>query len=475
MPFRTGRLVAGPTRATCRIGYTFARAAISIIKLTNPSSLAALLCCLCLVSALGAEQEKPPLQAVDALGAAIFSHTASTGMVVVVVRDRDVTMQSFGQTAPGSGQRPDPNSLVRLCSITKILTTDLFVKLAQSPYPGQLAVTLDAPLQRFATANVQVPSRTVRGPGTRPLTLGDLATHTGGLPREIAYPAADAAHFTFPDRAFRWAWLPTFRLRTSPGTAAHYSNVGFDLLGDALETAAGRTYAQMFQERTAAPLGLHDTTLTPSAVQCARLLQGGRNEGPCTDTQAAAGSGGMYSTPADMARVLQYLLATPGFPARQDAAAQAIYLQPSELRSVQGLDHAGPPTGLGLGWVRLGMPDDPGMILQKTGGGAGFLTYIALDQARHIGIFVAATEGRQSNHANLFREANDLLLYLAGLPPTPAEPGEKVTIEKRASASVAAGMRRHAAGVAGKRRPSLTASSRKAQAQRRRGVRTAGR
>lgn len=365
----------------------------------------------------GLSQQLPPLQAADPLGAALFAHTASTGMVLVVVRDGEVYLQSFGQTAPGSGQRPDPNSLLRLCSLTKILTTDLLVKLAQSPYPNQLPITLDAPLQRFA--NVHVPDRTVRGPATRPITLGDLATHTAGLPREIAYPAAEAAHFTFPDHAFRWQWLPGFCLRTSPGTAAHYSNIGFDLLGDALEAATGRPYAQLFQERTATPLGLHDTTLTPTPAQCARLLQGGRNEGPCTDTQASAGSGGLYSTPTDMARVLQYLLNTPGFPARQDPAAQAIYLQPTDLRSIQGLDHAGPPTGLGLGWVRLNLPGDPGMILQKTGGGAGFTTYLALNPAHHLGIFLAATEGRHPTHANLFRETNNLLLYLAGLPPTP--------------------------------------------------------
>ncbi len=392
---------------------------------------------------LKAQEGLPPLQAVDALGAGIFAHTESTGMVVVVVRDRDVYLQSFGQTAPGSGQRPDPNSLLRLCSITKILTTDLLVKLAQAPYPGQILVALDAPLQRFAPAGVLVPTRTVRGPAARAVTLGDLATHTAGLPREIAYPAAEAAHFTFPDHAFRWSWLPGFRLRTTPGTAAHYSNVSFDLLGDALEAATGRSYARMFQERTAAPLGLRETTLTPTAEQCARLLQGGKNEGPCAETQASAGSGGMYSTPADMARVLQYFLGTPGFPARQDPAAQAVYLEPSALRSVQGLGHAGTPTGLGLGWVRLNLPGDPSMILEKTGGGAGFLTYIALDRARHAGIFVAATEGRRPNHANLFRETNDLLLYLCGLPPMPEgqEAAEAPAVPVKAKAGRKAGAR----------------------------------
>lgn len=378
----------------------------------RPALLLVLLAATCLSA-----QQLPPLPTADPLGAQIFAATGNTGMVLVVVRDDEVFMQSYGETAPHSGQRPGLNSLIRLCSLSKIIATDLLVKLVQDG-----TVHFTDPLQQFAPAGVRVPTQTIHGPAARAITLGDLATHTAGLPREVAYPAADAAHFTFPDHAFRWRWLPAFRLRTSPGYAAHYSNVGFDLLGDALETASGKPYAQLFAERTALPLGLRDTTLTPTPEQCSRLLQGAHNEGPCTDTQASAGSSGIYSTPEDMVRFLKYLLNLPGVPVHQNPAAQAVYLLPDQLRWIQGLDHAGTPTGLGLGWVRLGLPEDSGMILEKTGGGAGFATYIALNPAHHIGLFLAATEARVSTHVNIFKEANNLLTILSGLPPLPPEP-----------------------------------------------------
>ena len=389
------------------------------VPLINPLNrfLTAVLSFLALTQALNAQQP-PPLATADSLGAEIFTHAQSTGMVLVVVRDNEVYIQTYGQTRIGSRQKPTPDSLIRLCSLSKILATDLLVKLAVDG-----TVHLDDPLQKFAPTGETVPTRTIHGPAERPITLGDLATHTAGLPREIAYPAADAAHFTFPDHAFRWQWLPGFRLRTSPGTAVHYSNIGFDLLGDALEQASGKPYSTLFAERTATPLGLHDTTLTPTAKQCARLLQGGKDEGPCTSTQAGAASGGMYSTANDMARFLQYLLRTG--PPFQNTAAQAPYLLPSQLRSVQGVDHAGPALGIGLGWIYTGdptlPPTAPSMIIEKTGGGAGFTTYIALNQAHHTAVFLAATEGRHSVHSNIFRETNDLLLTLAGLPPLPIE------------------------------------------------------
>lgn len=390
------------------------------------SLLATLLLPFC-VRPVGAQSAAPlpQLASADPYLADLFRRTGSTGMVVVVVRDRETWMQSYGQTYPGSHQKPGADSLLRLCSLSKIMTTDLLVKLAAEGH-----VSLADPLQKFAPRNVSVPVLTVRGLTGRPITLRDLATHTAGLPREIAYPLGDAGHFTFPDYAYRWQWLPGFRLRTPPGLAAHYSNIGFDLLADALSVAAGKPYPVLFADRIAKPLGLRDTTLSPSASQCARLLVGARNEGQCTDTTAAAGSGGMYSTANDMVRWLAYLLDLPGVPIHQDPSATASYIPATELRWTQGLGHAGVPTGIGLGWVHINQPDDPTMIIEKTGGGAGYTTYIALNPRSHAGIFVAATEGRRGG-ADIFRASNELLIYLAGLGALPTESMELAAQQDR--------------------------------------------
>jgi D-alanyl-D-alanine-carboxypeptidase/D-alanyl-D-alanine-endopeptidase len=364
-------------------------------------------------------QKAPPIQTADALGAELFAATASTGMVLVVVRDNDVFVQGYGETAPGSGQRPDANSLLRLCSVSKTLTTDLLVKLAKDHL-----IALTDPLQKFAPEGKTVP--TFAGNEYRPITIGDLATHTAGLPRETGPTPRNVSYFAFPDQEYRWNWLPKQHLLTLPGTAASYSNIGFALLGDALEQASGKTYAQLFHDRAAQPLGLRDTTLSPTPDQCARFLTGAHRESACIDTQATAGSGGMYSTAADMTLWLKYLLNLPGVPVHQDPAAQAIYLLPAQLTALKGLQHAGDPTGLGLAWVRIGQPPDnptdPGMILQKTGGGGGFSTYVAISQAHHIGLFLAATDGPKYTNVHLFRQANNLLLVMAGLPPLPPEP-----------------------------------------------------
>jgi D-alanyl-D-alanine-carboxypeptidase/D-alanyl-D-alanine-endopeptidase len=165
---------------------------------------------------------------------------------------------------------------------------------------------------------------------------------------------------------------------------------------------------------------MRQTTFFPNAAQCARLLIGDGDEGPCTTTENTAGSSGLYSTSADMAIWLKYLIRTggPAIPV-QNPAAQAVYILPSELVREKGLDHAGQPTGIGLGWIHLLPPDDSSHIIEKTGGGAGFETYIAINHSRHTAIFVAATDGPIDTHLNLFNATNKLLLAISGLPPLP--------------------------------------------------------
>ena len=351
----------------------------------------------------------PDIQSAGALGTDLFLQSGATGLVLVVVRDDQVFFGGYGETAPNSHQPPTKDSLLRLCSLTKIFTTDVLTKLV-----ADKTVQLDDPLQRYAPAGTVLPK------GVRSITLADMATHTSGLPRELGNAPPGTPHFTFPDYRTRWRWLPNQRLRSSPGTAALYSNVAFDLLGDALQSAAHKQYAALLAERTLNPLHMEHTTFFPNAEHCRHLLISAHEEGPCTATEATAGSSGLYSTAADMAVWLKYLLRTSGPGATAQNAAQAVYILPANLVTQKGLDHAGEPTGVGLGWIDILPVNSPSHIVEKTGGGAGFETYIAINHSRRTAIFLAATDGPVGTHLNLFNAANKLLLTMAGLPPLPS-------------------------------------------------------
>jgi D-alanyl-D-alanine-carboxypeptidase/D-alanyl-D-alanine-endopeptidase len=358
----------------------------------------------------------PPLSSVADPAAKIFAVSCSTALIFIAVRGDEVKFQFFGETAPGSGKRPDEHSFIRLCSITKVFTTDLLVQLVAGKQ-----VRLRDTLQRFAPAGMHVPSTAVRVRGGPPITLFNLATHTAGLPREIGPAPPGAPHFTYPSFEQRWVWLQRVRLVTPAGSAALYSNVAFDFLADALQAATHVAYPRLLASRIFDPLGMHDTTFDPTPDQCAHLLQSTHDEGPCTSTENTAGSSGLYSTPDDIARWLRYLTGDDRASIRQDSAALAIYVTSAQLRGMKGLDHAGKPSGIGLGWLRLGRPGDPSRILEKTGSGAGFTTYVAVTPAERAAVFFAFTEGHGHWHTNPFAIANDILLALSNLPPLPQE------------------------------------------------------
>lgn len=368
------------------------------------------------------------LKDAESLGAELYANSGATGLVLVVVRGNQVYFHGYGETVPGSHAVPTEDSVVRLCSLTKIFTTDLLAKLMSDG-----TVRLDDTLKKYAPEGAVVPEKGA------PITLEDLATHTAGLEREIGTAPRQTPHFSYPDYETRWHWLASAQLKFTPGTQAYYSNIGFDLLSDALATAAQTPYATLLETRTLKPLKMWETTYYPNPGQCERLMTGAHEEGPCTITASTEGSSGLYSTPTDMEKFLSYLVGA-GAPAQADDA-HAVYLLPSSLNGQYGLDHAGRPSGIGLGWMHLGTNEDISHIIEKTGGGAGFTTYIAIHPASHTALFVAATEGPP--HAwtpgfNLFKASNNGLLALAGLPPLPDLPRRRIATRHIAQTKVRA-------------------------------------
>ena len=146
--------------------------------------------------------------------------------------------------------------------------------------------------------------------GERAITLLDLATHSVGLPREIGDVPPNTIPYTWPTKQERWSFLAGYTLPWAPGTVAAYSNVSFDLLADALAAASGKDYPTLLHDRKTGPLGMADTGVAPTPKQSNRLMTGSGfgGPGPCVDTSAAEGNGGLYSTGNDMARWLHHNL-----------------------------------------------------------------------------------------------------------------------------------------------------------------------
>ncbi|EIZ9493752.1 D-alanyl-D-alanine-carboxypeptidase/endopeptidase AmpH [Cronobacter sakazakii] len=350
---------------------------------------------------------------VDRYANHIFYGSGATGMAIVVIDGNQRVFRSFGETRPGNNVRPQLDSVIRIASLTKLMTSEMLVKMLD-----QGVVKLNDPLSRYAPPGARVP--TYQG---EPIRLVNLATHTSGLPREQPGGAAKRPVFVWPTREQRWQWLSTASLKAAPGATASYSNLAFDLLADALANAAGKPYTQLFEEQITRPLGMKDTTFTPSPDQCKRLMIAEKGASPCNNTLAAIGSGGVYSTPDDMMRWMQQFLAS-NFHRRSPQAdrMQTLIYQRTQLTRVVGMDVPGKADALGLGWVYMAPKDGRPGIIQKTGGGGGFITYMAMIPQSNIGAFVVVTRSPLTRFTNMSDGINDLVTELSGNKPlqTPA-------------------------------------------------------
>jgi D-alanyl-D-alanine-carboxypeptidase/D-alanyl-D-alanine-endopeptidase len=334
----------------------------------------------------------------------LYADSQAVGLVVALAQADQTQVRGFGHPHPLDPSPTNGKTLVRLQSISKLFAAQL---LSAQVAAGRVQLT--DPLALYAPKGWTG----LRKRGAGQIELVNLATHTSGLPRESGLkpglPAEAAAEA-------RWAWLARQRRLGPPGARAVYSNIAFDMLGDAIADASGAPYSQALAANVTGPLGMVDTTPAPSPEACSRLMSPdpARRPHPCVDQSDHAASGGLYSTADDMALWLKAQLA-PGAAADVRRISQAIYVQRATLATAVGLDHAGLANAIGLGWIELAPSATHPRILEKTGGGDGFLTYVVIDPARRVGVFVAFDNVSGKRMAPVAADANDLV-GLLGAP-----------------------------------------------------------
>jgi D-alanyl-D-alanine-carboxypeptidase/D-alanyl-D-alanine-endopeptidase len=95
------------------------------------------------------------------------------------------------------------------------------------------------------------------------------------------------------------------------------------------------------------------------------------------------------------------------------AVAHAVYRQRQTMTAAIGFDEAGTMDGLTLGRVVMVAHDHTPLIMQKSGGGGGFMSYIAFVPGRELGLFVVVNRVDFAMFYGLTAPANELLSSLA--------------------------------------------------------------
>jgi D-alanyl-D-alanine-carboxypeptidase/D-alanyl-D-alanine-endopeptidase len=59
----------------------------------------------------------------------IYYGSGATGMAMVVIDGNQRVFRSFGETRPGNNVHPQLDSVIRIASLTKLMTSEMLVKL----------------------------------------------------------------------------------------------------------------------------------------------------------------------------------------------------------------------------------------------------------------------------------------------------------------------------------------------------------
>ncbi|MGO9404551.1 MAG: serine hydrolase domain-containing protein [Terriglobales bacterium] len=303
------------------------------------------------------------------------------GAVTLVARRGHVAwFKAQGMADREAGKPMRPDSMFRICSMTKPITTVAVMMLYEE---GRFL--LEDPISKYLPEfkNPKVLVKPASGappytiPATNEITIRDLLRHTSGITYNWnadlgpLYKDANVANGmlqydgTIADSVKRLAGLP---LLFNPGEKWEYS-LSVDVLGRLVEVVSGKPLDEFFRTRIFEPLGMKDTYFYPPDNKLERLTTAytyydgkGLNrfpdtpitEGPFTYSadypvrgpkKLFSGGAGLVSTAADYMRFCQMML-----DGGKVGNARLLSRKSVELMTQDQLGKISPDQGFGLGF-----------------------------------------------------------------------------------------------------------------------------
>jgi CubicO group peptidase (beta-lactamase class C family) len=324
------------------------------------------------------------------------------GVVALVMQDGKIVYnKAFGWADKEAGRRMTSDTIFRIASQTKALTSTAIMQLVEE---GSLALSTRAGTLIPAFAQTKVAIANERGivrqvPATRPITVRDLLTHTAGIsygvePSVAAIyeakglgPAAGAGWYTADkdegvcDTIDRLGALPFV---SQPGESWVYG-YNTDVLGCIVEKVSGTPLDVYIRDHITKPLGMKDTQFfLPHAMkdrlaavygsgpdgEYMRSNDGARGQGAYIEgpRRNFAGGAGLLSTAGDYARFLETMRLGGSIDGVRVLSPRAVKLmstnQVGDLHSTSGL-------GFGLGFETVDRYGANGMSSEGAFGWGG--------------------------------------------------------------------------------------------------------
>ena len=208
---------------------------------------------LALVPTFGLAQ-RPVESVLDSLSSAEFHARPMAGLQVEVVRGSDtVFARSYGYADLEHDLPLGYDGVFQIASLTKQFTAAAVLKLVEAGKIG-----LDDDVHRY------LPDLDTHGQVVR---IREMLNHTSGIPNIFEMTAWPGIRPLRVPRArmheLEMAGVAEDSLDFVPGTKFHYSNTGYNLLGDIIEKVTGEDVEAFYRSALFGPLGLHHTSFCP--------------------------------------------------------------------------------------------------------------------------------------------------------------------------------------------------------------------
>ncbi len=350
---------------------------------------------------------------VDSLAQPLIDRKETTGMVVGVLRaDGSEHFYGYGVTARDGG-RPDGNTLFAVGSLSK-------------GFLGATASILvrEGKLDWNDTLETLLPPGTALSTDARKITLLELVTHTSGLPRQpftietlryfIEYLFTGKSFYRHFDRDYLINYLATFEKEKGAGTRPQYSNIGYALLGYAMELRTSEKVDALVHKKLLEPLKLDHTGYVPEqlpgyatralghAGDQPKMIRRGQPVPDWKFTDVMSGSAALYSNASDLLGYAGAHLHESGDGVRDTA-----------LRDTLKVHFDRPSEAAAMAWI---VDDINGhKITYQIGLVAGYTAYIGIDVACKTSVVVLQNNFNWTNHVG-----HRLLMRMApGCKPAP--------------------------------------------------------
>jgi CubicO group peptidase (beta-lactamase class C family) len=338
---------------------------------------------------------------------------------IALVDDQQlVWAEGFGVADRERRVRATPETVYQIGSITKVLNALVVMQLVE-----QGRMDLDRPITEYLPEF----SMHTRWPQAAPITPRALLCHHAGLPTYLL-----KGFFSNRSLTELLHELRDEHLAFEPHTVFNYSNLGSNLLGLAVERLTGLPYAEAVQRTLLAPLGMHNTGVTPDG---ARLARGYVHDVPVDPTPVRdIPAGGLCSNVLDLARLMRGVFAGGTLDGRKvlDKNLLAATFEPQYPdRPLDFGQH------FGLGWMLSGLPiEGGGQQAWHNGGTKAFLSQLALLPEKKLGVVVLTNA---DNAGELVYDTVEEALRLAlevrhGIAPKKKALAPEISLERSALA-----------------------------------------